>query len=61
MIVVRGQTFWEDVMPECLRKFRVEEFGPLFVTMDSHGESEYERTTERAQANLDAAYRRLGL
>lgn len=55
------EVFWEDIMPECLRKFRVEEFGPLFVTMDSHGESEYERTTERAQANLDAAYRRLGL
>lgn len=55
------EVFWEDIMPECLWKFRVEEFGPLFVTMDSHGESEYERTTERAQANLDAAYRRLGL
>lgn len=55
------EVFWEDLMPECLWKFRVEEFGPLFVTMDSHGESEYERTAERTRANLDAAYRRLGL
>lgn len=52
---------WEDLMPECLWKFRVTGFGPLFVTMDSHGASEYERTSERAQANMEAAYRKLGL
>ncbi|MCP9951346.1 fumarate hydratase C-terminal domain-containing protein [Actinomadura madurae] len=52
---------WEDLMPECLWKFRVTGFGPLFVTMDSHGASEYERTSERARANMEAAYRKLGL
>lgn len=55
------EVYWEDLMPECLWKFRVKDFGPLFVTMDAHGVSEYQRTAERAQANREAAYRRLGL
>jgi L(+)-tartrate dehydratase beta subunit len=60
-VVEIEEVFWEDLMPECLWKFRVENFGPLFVTMDTHGASEYERTAERARANLAAAYRKLGL
>ena len=60
-VVKIEEVFWEDLMPECLWKFRVEKFGPLFVTMDSHGTSEYERTAERTRANLTAAYRKLGL
>lgn len=38
---------WEDLMPECLWKFRVRDFGPLIVAMDSHGESLY-RTVQAA-------------
>ena len=27
--------WWEDLMPECLWKFRVREFGPLIVAIDA--------------------------
>ena len=55
------EVHWEDLMPECLWKFRVKEFGPLFVSMDAHGVSSYEQVREQARQNLDAAYRALGL
>ena len=32
---------WEELMPECLWKFRVKDFGPLTVGIDSHGNSVY--------------------
>ena len=32
---------WEELMPECLWKFRVKGFGPLTVAIDSHGNSLY--------------------
>jgi L(+)-tartrate dehydratase beta subunit len=53
--------YWEDLMPECLWKFRVKDFGPLFVTMDTHGESLYRDVRQQAARNLDDAYRHLGL
>ncbi|MEA2597203.1 MAG: L(+)-tartrate dehydratase beta subunit [Thermomicrobiales bacterium] len=53
--------YWEDLMPECLWKFRVKDFGPLFVTMDSHGESMYRDVRRQTKQNLDDAYRHLGL
>ena len=28
---------WEELMPECLWKFRVKDFGPLTVGIDAHG------------------------
>ena len=55
------EVIWEDLMPECLWKFRVRDFGPLFVTMDSHGNSTYQDVRDEAARNLDAAYARLGL
>ncbi len=42
------RVWWEDLMPECLWQFRVKEFGPLIVAIDSHGESLYRRIQERA-------------
>jgi L(+)-tartrate dehydratase beta subunit len=53
--------FWPDLMPECLWKFRVRDFGPLFVTMDSTGASSYRMVGEQAEARLAAAYRALGI
>src|SRR5437867_1178474 len=35
------EVWWEDLMPECLWKFRVKNFGPLIVAIDSHGGSLY--------------------
>ena len=43
---------FEDLNPECLWKFRIKGFGPLLVTMDSHGGSLH------AQINAEAAARR---
>jgi L(+)-tartrate dehydratase beta subunit len=53
--------YWEDLMPECLWKFRVKDFGPLFVTMDAHGASRYRDVRQQAARNLGDAYARLGI
>ena len=42
----------DDLHPESLWKFRIKRFGPLLVTMDSHGASLH------AQVNAEAAARR---
>lgn len=55
------QVVWEDLMPECLWKFRFKGLGPLFVTMDSHGHSTYRDVQQTAERNLEAVYRRLGI
>lgn len=39
--------WWEDLMPECLWKFRVKNFGPLIVAIDSHGNSLYQKVQEQ--------------
>jgi L(+)-tartrate dehydratase beta subunit len=43
---------FEELNPECLWKFRIKGFGPLLVTMDSHGGSLH------AEVNAEAAARR---
>jgi L(+)-tartrate dehydratase beta subunit len=43
---------FEELMPECLWKFRVRDFGPLTVAMDSHGHSLYEDVTAKARDKL---------
>ena len=50
---------WEELMPECLWKFRVRDFGPLTVGIDSHGNSLFHDVQERAQARLEELYGRL--
>jgi L(+)-tartrate dehydratase beta subunit len=47
------EVYWEDLMPECLWKFRVKDFGPLVVAMDCHGASIYRDVKAEAQARLD--------
>jgi L(+)-tartrate dehydratase beta subunit len=46
------EVMWEELMPECLWKFRVKDFGPLTVGIDAHGKSLYHDVQERAQARL---------
>jgi L(+)-tartrate dehydratase beta subunit len=46
------EVWWEDLMPECLWKFRVKDFGPLIVAIDSHGNSLYERVQEQARERM---------
>ena len=55
------EAHWLDLMPECLWKFRVKDFGPLFVAMDADGRSAYQDVAERAAQRAEEAYRRLGL
>jgi L(+)-tartrate dehydratase beta subunit len=44
--------WWEDLMPECLWKFRVMNFGPLVVAIDAHGHSLYRNVEERAAEKI---------
>jgi L(+)-tartrate dehydratase beta subunit len=50
---------WEDLMPECLWKFRVKDFGPLTVGIDSHGTSLYHDVQAEAKKRLEELYARL--
>ena len=51
----------DDLNPESLWKFRVRNFGPLLVAMDSHGGSLYSEVKRTAQERRAAALRRLGV
>lgn len=55
------ETYYADLLPECLWKFRVREFGPLFVTMDTTGASAYDQVNAQTALNLPEAYRILGI
>jgi len=48
------EVWWEDMMPECGRKFRVKDFGPLIVAIDSHGNSHYRAIQQRAAERIAA-------
>ena len=50
---------WEELMPECLWKFRVSGFGPLTVAIDAHGNSLYHDVQEQAKKRLEELYARL--
>lgn len=51
----------DDLNPESLWKFRVKGFGPLLVSMDSHGGSLYTEVNRAARARRDAALASLGV
>jgi L(+)-tartrate dehydratase beta subunit len=50
---------WEELMPECLWRFRVRDFGPLTVGIDAHGNSLYRDVQTRATEKLEELYARL--
>ena len=50
---------WEKLMPECLLKFRVKDFGPLWVGIDSHGNSLFHDVQAAAEEKLNELYARL--
>jgi L(+)-tartrate dehydratase beta subunit len=50
---------WEELMPECLWKFRVKDFGPLWVGIDSHGNSLFHDVQEDAKKRLEDLVARL--
>src|SRR5207344_1981892 len=47
---------WEELMPECLWKFRVKDFGPLWVGIDSHGSSMFHDVQAQATKKLEELY-----
>jgi L(+)-tartrate dehydratase beta subunit len=51
----------DDLNPESLWKFRVKDFGPLLVSMDSHGGSLYTAVNESARGKRAAALAALGV
>ncbi len=51
----------DDLHPESLWRFRVRDFGPLRVAMDSHGESIYATVDAAARAKRAAALAALGV
>jgi L(+)-tartrate dehydratase beta subunit len=46
------QVWWEDLMPECLWRFRVKGFGPLIVAIDAHGNSLYGQVKAQAAERI---------
>jgi len=54
-----AEVAWEELMPECLWKFRVKDFGPLTVGIDAHGNSLYHDVQTAATKKLEELYARL--
>ena len=52
------EVLWEDLMPECLWKFRVKDFGPLTVGIDAHGGSLYHDVQTAATKKLEELFAR---
>lgn len=52
---------WEHLHPEALYQFRVKDFGPLTVAMDSHGNHLYFEVKEEAKRRLPQIYEKLGI
>ena len=44
---------FRELLPECLWTFRVRDYGPLFVAMDSHGTSLFKDVQDAARTRLD--------
>jgi len=52
---------WEHLHPEALYEFRVKDFGPLTVAMDSHGNHLYFNVKDEAKKRLPEIYKKLGV
>jgi len=60
-IVEVEKVYWEDIHPEALYQFKVKDFGPLTVAMDSHGNHLYFEIRAEAEKRLPEIYKRLGI
>jgi len=53
---------WSDLgMPEAMWILEVEEFGPLTVAIDSHGNNLFAEVKEKVEGNKQKIYQKLGL
>lgn len=53
--------YWEHLHPEALYRFRVKDFGPLTVAMDSHGGHLFFEVKAEAERRLPEIYAKLGV
>lgn len=53
--------YWEHLHPEAIYQFRVKDFGPLTVAMDSHGNHLYLDIKNEAKRRLPEIYKKLGI
>lgn len=44
--------YWEELMPECLWKFRVRNLGPMTVAIDTHSRNLHQEVISAARARL---------
>ena len=52
---------FDDLNPESLWKFKINQFGPLLVAMDSHGGSIYQEVKSEVASNKAAVLKSLGI
>lgn len=55
------EVYFEELHPEALYRFRVKDFGPLTVAMDSHGGDLYEQVRNDIKGKLPEIYKKLGV
>src|SRR5512135_1336624 len=60
-IVEVEKVYFEELHPEALYQFKVKDFGPLTVAMDSHGNHLYFDVKAEAEKRLPEIYKRLGI
>jgi L(+)-tartrate dehydratase beta subunit len=60
-IVEVEKVHFEELHPEALYQFKVKDFGPLTVAMDSHGNHLYFEVKAQAKKKLPGIYKRLGI
>jgi len=58
---VRNVEWYDLGMPEAMWVLDVEEFGPLSIAIDSHGNNLFEDIQKRAEGNRQRIYRKLGV
>ena len=58
---VRGVEWFDLGMPEALWILDVEEFGPLIVAIDTHGNNLFENVKKEVEENKQKIYERLGI
>ena len=51
----------DDLNPESLWRFKIKDFGPLLVAMDSHGQSIYQEVKKEVIQNQEAVLRSMGI
>ncbi|MGA2959969.1 MAG: FumA C-terminus/TtdB family hydratase beta subunit [Thermodesulfobacteriota bacterium] len=60
-IVEVEKVYFEELHPEALYQFKVKDFGPLTVAMDSYGNHLYFEVKAQAEKKLPGIYKRLGI